>query len=71
MQSGAPELPNHETTPWLDLQIPPVTRATPEELHRRKQLIARAKQIREEIGRTDVSGAALIRQARDEGDAEQ
>ena len=70
MQQESPEHSDQGPIPWLDINIPPVVRATPEEIARRQQLIARARHIRAEIGPINISATELIRQARDEGDAE-
>ena len=58
------------TTTLSRIEIPPVVPATSEELERGRRLLEEAKRIREEIGPVGFSAVDLIRQARDEIDAD-
>lgn len=50
------------------IQLPPIPRASAEEIERRRSLFAQAMALRDEIGPVGVSAAELVRQSRDEAD---
>lgn len=60
------DIPEQGVTVFPSIEIPPVVRATAEEIKRRQELAAHAKQILDQIGPLDISASDLIRQARDE-----
>lgn len=52
-------------TPTLPrVEIPPVERATPQELERRRHIIEEIRRLRQEIGPIGIAADELIQQAR-------
>jgi hypothetical protein len=67
MRSG----PGETTSATLPrITIPPSTPPTPEEIERRRALVAKVWALREEIGPIGISTAELVRQAREEEDGD-
>ena len=52
------------------ITIPPIIPPTPEEIERRRALVAKVLALREEIGPIGISTAELIRQVREEDDGD-
>jgi hypothetical protein len=52
------------------ISIPPIIPPTPEEIERRRALVAKVLALREEIGPIGVSTAELSRQVREEEDGD-
>lgn len=50
------------------ITLPPIPRASVEEIERRRALFREAMALRDEIGPIGVSAADLVRQVRDESD---
>jgi hypothetical protein len=50
------------------ITVPPIIPPTPEEIERRRALVAKVLALREEIGPIGISTADLIRQVREEED---
>lgn len=71
MQPESTEHPGEEFFAAPDFWIPPVVRASEEEIRRRKTLAARARRIRDAIGPIGISTTELIRQGRDGEDVDE
>ena len=50
------------------IELPPFKPVTPEEIERRRAIVARIRALREEIGPIGIRADELIRQVRDEAD---
>lgn len=61
--------PTHSATITVPkIKRPPIPAPTPEEIERRREVVARIIALREKIGPIGISTSDLIREGRDEAD---